>query len=189
MKKFNLFPTTVMEFDFSNHPNLPLLMDYINDVIPHLNEHGIIDNGISSYNLMRNFLSSPNLIELKNDFQKSVDYYSRELNIFDSIIDKSWFNILDLKGKVSAHHHNSSIISGAFYPLLKEGSCDLYFKSPLYTALNFESKNLDTEHFQKDFKMHIKQNHLYTFPGWLIHYTEENRSDQRIVVSFNTKYI
>ena len=38
------------------------------------------------------------------------------------------------------------------------------------------------------FKVPIKQNFLYLFPSTLMHETEKNKSNKRIVVSFNTKY-
>jgi len=80
-------------------------------------------------------------------------------------------------------------MSGAFYPLLEKNTCNLVFRSPLYTALNFiPIKSTIANHFQDDFVMPIKENHLYIFPSWLQHYTEENKGNKRIVVSFNTKF-
>lgn len=191
MKKFNLFPTPVMEFDFTDHPNIPDLLKLIDhfstDNIEN-NNHVLVEKGYSSYNEI-NILLLPDLIDLKNDIQKSIDYYSRDLNITFSSIFRSWFNILDNQGKVNTHHHGASIISGAFYPLLEKDTCNLCFKSPLYVSRTFESsKPINNNHFQDDVVMPIKQNHLYLFPGWLEHYTEENKGNKRIVVSFNTKF-
>jgi len=191
MKKFDLFPTPVMEFDFTNHPNLPdllKLIDHFSSDNTENNNHILIKKGYSSYNKI-NILLLPDLIDLKNDIQKSIDYYSRDLNITFSSIFRSWFNVLDNQGKVNAHHHGASVISGAFYPLLEKNTCNLCFKSPLYVSRTFESsKHINNNHFQDDVVMSIKENHLYLFPGWLEHYTEENRGSKRIVVSFNTKF-
>ena len=186
MKKFELFPTPIMEFDFTNHPDIPTLLNYTNNLeVP---SHFLVENGTSSHD-KHNILFDSNLISLKNDFQKCIDYYSKDLKIENSYIKLSWFNIMNNKGKTLIHHHGSSVISGAFYPLLEENTCNLIFKSPLYTAVNFTpiSPNQGS-HFQPDFIMPIKENHLYLFPGWLEHYTEENKGDKRIVISFNTKF-
>ena len=189
MKKFKLFPTPVMEFDFSNHPDLLKILNLINNIsLQNLDENHLLNqNGATSYNKI-DILSSPETISLKNDFQKSIDYYSNEIQITKNFITQSWFNILNNKGKTTIHHHGPSVISGAFYPLLKENTCNLCFRSPLYSAHTFESNNpTHANHFQPDVIMPIKENHLYLFPSWLQHYTEENKGDKRIVLSFNTK--
>ena len=196
MKKFELFPTPVMEFDFTNHPDIPKLLDSIDYICKktssNIDNHTLVKKGYSSYNKF-NILFFPELIDLKNDIQKTIDHYSRDLSIIFSHISQSWFNILDTEGKVDTHHHGSSVISGAFYPLLEKDTCNLCFKSPLYVSKTFESsKPINNNHFQDDVVMPIKQNHLYLFPGWLEHYTEENKGNKRIVLSFNTnslKYI
>ena len=158
MKKFELFPTTVIEFDFTNHPEIPLLLNYIEQSNSH--SHTLIKNGTSSY-ATDNVLFNPKFIDLKNDIQKRIDFYSRELNILPSIISKSWFNLMNTKGLTGVHHHGSSVISGAFYPLLEENTCNLCFKSPIYSSLNFESltpsPNNHSNHFQKDVVINIKQ--------------------------------
>jgi len=185
MKKFELFPTPVMEFDFTNHSNINQVLKNLNNF--KLGNHGLIKNGNSSFNLNQRILFSPNLIELKNDFQKCVDLYCSELKIQNGYIFDSWFNILEKDGKVFPHSHGASIVSGAFYPLLEENTCNIIFKSPINSSQNFISINKE-DHFHPNFIMPIKQNHLYLFPGWLTHYTEKNKGNKRIVISFNTKF-
>ena len=186
MKKFELFPTTVMEFDFTSHSNLKSIIKNINENQPGPN--GLIEKGLSSFSSTKTLLLSPDLIELKNDFQKCIDYYSTELKIHSTYIYQSWFNLMENQGKVIPHHHGNSVLSGVFYPFLEEGTCNLFFQSPLYTALNFLPLYPTTQHFQDDVKVNIKSNHLYLFPGWLIHYTEKNKGNRRIVISFDTKF-
>jgi uncharacterized protein (TIGR02466 family) len=186
MKKFELFPTPVIEFDFTDHPGIPPLLDCVNNLkVP---PHSLLKNGVSSYE-NNNILFDPTQISLRNDFQKAVDYYSQELKIRSSFIYSSWFNILKKNGKVNVHHHGGNVVSGAFYPLLEEGTCNLIFRSPLHTTMNFiPTEPTSFNHFQKDTSIPIKQYHLYIFPSWLEHYTEENKGDKRIVISFNTKF-
>ena len=187
MKEYNLFPTPVMEFDFTNHPDLPKILDIVNQL--KISPHSLLKNGVSSYSSTERILFHPDLTSIKNDFQKCVDIYSNKLDIEYSYIKDNWVNILNNQGMVDIHHHWSSIISAAFYPLLEENTCNLCFRSPIYTAINFRPKNTSTYgHFQNDHIMPIKQNYLYLFPGWLQHYTEENKGGKRIVISFNTEF-
>jgi|TARA_E500000178_G_C16649283_1_gene585608 uncharacterized protein (TIGR02466 family) len=187
MKEFNLFPTPVMEFDFSSHLDVPKILDIIGEDFQSP-PHKLIENGYSSFSFPQKILTSPLLIDLKNDFQKCIDHYSINLDIRESRITDSWFNIIYSKGKVKPHNHGASVISGAFYPLLEKDTCNLCFKSPLYTSLNFRPLKSSRKYFQADHNLPIKQNHLYLFPGWLEHYTEENKGDKRIVISFNTGF-
>ena len=187
MKEYNLFPTPVIEFDFTNHPDLSKILDIVNQL--KIGPHSLLKNGVSSYSTTERILFHPDLTDIRNDFQKCVDIYSNKLDIEYSYIKDNWVNILDNQGMVDIHHHWSSIISAAFYPLLEENTCNLCFRSPIYTAINFRPKNTSTYgHFQNDYIMPIKQNHLYLFPGWLQHYTEENKGGKRIVISFNTEF-
>jgi len=185
MKKLELFPTTILEFNFEKHLDLSPLLDLISG--SKIGNHDLTKKGVSSYSLT-DILSSPKLVNLKADFQKCIDQYCTNLNIKKSNITTSWFNILENGGQTLNHNHGRSVLSGAFYPVLKEGTCNLCFKSPLVTSLNFESLNIFSSHFQEDYIMPIKQNHLYIFPGWLNHYSEKNKGGIRIVVSFNTYF-
>lgn len=188
MKKFELFPTPVMEFNFTNHPDLPSLLNIMED--QPMNQFPILKNGSTSYGIgMTDILLFPELVGLKNDFQKSVDKYSTDIMIRRSYIVQSWFNKMEHNGQTFLHHHGSSVISGAFYPVLEENTCNLLFRSPLYTALNFESDcPTPSNHFQPDFAMPLKKDHLYIFPSWLQHHTEVNKGGKRVVISFNTKF-
>lgn len=185
MEIFKLFPTSVASFDFTDHPDKEILLNYINN-LSNLNFHGLVKKGISSFHTPENILDLVKFKNLKKDFQKCVDQYTNALDIQKTKISNSWVNIMEKGGKVKMHHHNSSIVSAAYYPFLKSNSCDLYFKSPLYTSINFTPNTSNgSEHFYEIFKLNIKENHLYLFPGWLEHFTEKNKSEKRIVVSFN----
>lgn len=187
MKKFELFPTPVMEFDFTNHPDLSKLLDILKNI--GVNPHPLVKQGGSSFKYEDiDILQYAELIGLKNDFQKCVDEYSVNIKINNSYIIQSWFNIMENNGQTSLHHHGSSVVSGAFYPVLEENTCNLLFRSPLYTAMTFESSfPTPSNHFQPDVIMPLKKDHLYIFPSWLQHHTEVNKGQKRIVISFNTK--
>ena len=184
MEVHNLFPTCVMGFDFTSYPNISHLIEFISNAPSE--DSLIIDYGSSSYNPHCNFLSHPTLKNLKTNIQKAVDSYSKHTGIQSLKIDNSWFNIMENKGKTHRHNHRGSVITGAYYPLLKEGTCNLIFHSPLHLISNsFDLKTLTNYNTPKT-TFSLKPGYLYLFPSWLEHETEVNIGDKRIVVSFNT---
>ena len=183
------FPVPIGEYNLNNHPDLDKLLNNINLSEPN-QKSPLIKKGNSSIGNNNNILDIPKLKELKKTIQECIINYCDNLDLKFPIIDNSWFNVLKKEGKVFPHQHNGSVISGAFYPLLEENSCNLIFHSPLNTF--FQSfLSLDNKMPQIGnnlIKVPIKQNFLYLFPSTLIHETEKNKSNKRIVVSFNTKY-
>ena len=187
-KRLDIFPTTVIDYDLTNHPDRDLLLKYIS-IPSNSDSHGLLDNGTSSFKVKEDFLREPEFIGLRNDIQKCLDDYCMSLGISYVTFENSWFSIMGKGGQVGTHSHGASIINGAYYPLLKENTCNLYFKNPVQSAVIFTYKNTTRSDFQyNDVCIQIKENHLYLFPGWLHHYTEKNRGDERIVVSFNAKF-
>ena len=184
-----IFPVPIGEYDLNNHPDLDKLLELINN---HENKqgHNLIKNGISSILNGKNILDFPELKKLKETIKKCIINYCDHLDIKLPALDNNWFNILKKEGRVFPHQHNASVISGAFYPLLEENSCNLIFHSPLNTFFqSFLSVDKKESKITNNlFKVPIKQNFLYLFPSTLIHETEKNKSNKRIVVSFNTKY-
>jgi uncharacterized protein (TIGR02466 family) len=188
MNVYKLFPTTVMEFDFKNHSDVQILLKLIENK-EHKTNHGLVKKGVSSFTSNEvSILNEPSLFKLRSDIQVCINNYSNYLGLRPSRLGYNWFNILFKGGKVDSHHHGSSIISGAYYPHYIENTCNLIFKSPLYSAVNYEDVKPNSNFYTK-FSMPIKQGYLYLFPGWLEHYTEENTAqEKRIVISFNTEY-
>ena len=185
MNVYKLFPTTVIEFDLRGYPNKNKLLEYMETTHMH-NETGVI-KGKNTYQSNPNFLSNYKFIDLKNIIQKHINTYTQLLGLNHTHITGSWFNIFNKENYIQKHHHGNSIVSGAYYPLLEENSCKLIYSTPLYSSINFNTNN-STSYNYNTFEMPIKQDHLYLFPGWLEHLTEENQSKKRIVLSFNTKY-
>mgnify|MGYP003952625343 CR=1 FL=1 len=185
--KFNFFPTTVLEYDLTNHPSKEILLNYIDDP-SNLESHGLVDKGVSNYHREYDFLRNPHFISLRNDFNKCLDDYCFNLGISYVTIMQSWFNILEKGGKVTRHNHGGSILSGAYYPLLQENTCNLYIKNPIQSTNIFHYQPYTELYQYEDKCIQVKENHVYIFPGWLEHYTETNKSDKRITISFNTKF-
>lgn len=186
MNVYKLFPTTVIEFDLRGYPNKQNLLNYIQNF--NSKDHSLISNGKSSHGY-DDILFNKNFQDLNNKISECIQTYTNYLELEPNSILESWFNILENGGSTESHHHFSSVISGAYYPLLKDNTCDLIFNSPLYSSIAYcNNTNHNNPNFYYNFQMPIKQDYLYLFPGWLEHKTEVNRGERRIVISFNTKF-
>jgi len=183
-----IFPVPIGEYDLNNHSDLNKLLEIIHK--PKYNrKHELVKKGTSSYITRKDILHLNELKNLKKSIQECINHYSDFLGYETSKIQNSWFNIMEKEGKITPHQHYGSIISGAFYPLLEENSCNLIFHSPLNTFFHAFTPIKSSKNFTKiKFSVPIKQNYLYLFPSALIHETEKNKSPKRIVLSFNTQY-
>ena len=184
IKHHKLFPTLILDYDFSNHPENQKIIHKIT-TLP-AKEHPLVKKGISNYtnntsNL--NFLkSSPSLLL---DFQKCVDHYCKITGIRSGKISQSWFNIMKKGGKTYPHNHRGCILIGIYYPLLENNSCNLVLTNPLNYNKQCELPTNYNEYNSEYIPIKIQQNHLYICPGWIEHQTEVNKSQKRIVISFN----
>lgn len=128
------------------------------------NEHGLVTEGTSSYNVGPPILFHPQLRGLNLVIEKYVRLYCENHNIPSLKLINSWFNITKAGNKLKAHKHEESIISGAFY--LTNGVPLIFSNAQVnpYPGL------------------------LCIFSSDLVHYTEEE-TQERIVISFNTDYL
>ena len=184
----NIFPIPIGEYDFNNHPKMATLLREIKTSSSTLLPHGLISQGVSSHDSNTFILNSNSLSNLKNDIQKCINNYCSNIKSQSPSLTQSWFNIMGKGGKTSLHSHEGSVLSGALYPLLEKNSCNLIFHFPLKILYN-NFIPLDYKGgYTTTFNVPIKENYLYLFPSWLEHETKINKSKNRIVVSFNTKY-
>lgn len=185
---YNLFPTLVMTFDLSKSPFYNKMLTVVRRT--HTKEHMLMKNSESSYDesTINTWLDQPMLEELKDTFQQCLDVYTTEYQIAPVMIGTSWMNRVKKGGSVRSHRHEMSVLSGAFYPEADEGSTGLIFKSPLtpYRMNEFAMQESIYNSPQQEFP--CEQGTLILFPSWLEHYTEDNNTDKRVTVSFNTTY-
>jgi len=135
-------------------------------------------SGLSSYEIDREFLFKEELKPLMIKIQECINGYVRGNDkLQTSVISSSWFNILGEGHKVSRHRHveswddrEGSVVSGAYYPHVEDGSAPLIFTFPEGKVVN----------------MYPSNGSLVIFPSWVDHHTTENQSNKRITVSFNT---
>ena len=135
-------------------------------------------SGLSSYEVDKEFLFKKELKPLMIKIQECINEYVRPHEKLEaSVISSSWFNILGKGHKVGRHRHvdswdvrDGSVVSGAYYPYVDEHSAPLVFTFPDGNTIS----------------MPCSSGSLVIFPSWLDHHTEENETDKRITVSFNT---
>lgn len=126
-------------------------------------EHGLVGDGISSYNYGMPILEYPELIGLKAIIEKYLkEYHPKPLKIINS-----WFNTMNVGDELKIHKHEESIVSGAFYINVGDNSVPLIFSTQ---------------------QVKPKNGLLVLFPSEMEHYTEPER-EQRTVMSFNTEYL
>lgn len=188
----NLFPSLVKAYDLSGYSRKSQLLHLIHSL--KAKKHNAVVGGVSNYSLNdmdsnSDFLTKNNFTDLTELLQKGVKDYSKEVGIVEDKISDTWFNIMTTGGYTIRHSHPGSSISGAYYPKIDQGSCNLIFHSPI--------SNIQSTWYRRDPTVEssiyiaseniisIKEDHLYIFPSWLEHSTEVNRGFERIVISFN----
>ena len=189
--KYEPFPILIKEYNLTGYPQKPQLIDKIlnspSSSHPAINGKGSSNHTSYITKTSGNFILQKGFKSLLNSFNKCVKDYSQEIGIKQGKISNSWFNIQEFDSKLQPHDHPGSTISGAYYPLLEHNTCNLIFHSPLsiYRSNWHQKTNQSSPYSSEFFTMDIKSDHLYLFPSWLQHSTEKNKSNKRIVISFN----
>lgn len=188
MKQFNLFPTLVMEFDLNPKINTQLLYNELKKV--DAKEHPLLEGaGKSTYERTDGGLLDldvPLIKALKTELQNCVDVYAQKTALVKTVITNSWCSTMNKGSSLVFHRHEASVISGAYYPKVPEGSIGLTFESPIEMYKMAEVHNDITEYNMKDVTVPATEGYLYLFPSWLKHGSRMNTTDNRMVVSFNT---
>ena len=151
-RHYPAFPTLISSFDLKDHECEKTVIDMI-ETWERTGDHVLVHEGQSSYITGDEmFLNDKRLVNLWKTIQECCDQYSNESGIDYTLISTSWFNTLYEKGSVTAHRHERSVISGAYYPKVDANSSPLVFESPLQPyqmnmnnirQTNFNAYNLD----------------------------------------------
>jgi uncharacterized protein (TIGR02466 family) len=104
-------------------------------------------------------------------------------------LTKSWFNIQEADGHVNEHRHDLSIVSGAYYPYVDEGSAPIVFKNPNLGPKMAEVHDRVTEFTADIMEFHPRSGMLVLFPSWLYHRSYRNKTEKRLTISFNTRHL
>lgn len=185
-KEHSLFPTCVMEFDLSDSADqIKTLIDEIDN--SECGNHELIGKGISSFYTGKRILDHESIKPLRDTIELCLKDYVLKTGLEDLFIANSWWNELSVGDYVDPHRHYASVVSGAFYPKVVNGSSSIYFNSPIAIYKMGELyKNPITEYSVEKIALPAKQNHMYLFPSWLEHGVQHNQTESRLVVSFNT---
>lgn len=133
----------------------------------HADIHGLLSNGVSSFNVGMPILLHSELKGLYNIIKQYVRIYCNHYELGKFKFINSWFNITYAGSELKKHNHGTNGLSGAFYVSVGEKSVPLIFD-------NTEIKPYSGL--------------LIIFPSELDHYTNEEQ-ERRIVISFNTEFI
>ena len=186
MNEYVLFPTIVREYDFSKDPDFHVLADFVSK--QKTEPHRLVGWAESSYGVGRSLFDNFILKGIRQKLQAAVDEYIIELGIAPVKITNSWFNKLGQHQRVETHRHELSVVSGAFYVHANPGSVGLKLFSPLAQLRMYEqivNHNAVNANF---IEMECCTGQLILFPSWMEHGTDNNQTDSRITVSFNTEY-
>jgi uncharacterized protein (TIGR02466 family) len=127
--------------------------------------------------------------KLNSKLSSIVNKYAKEYGYEKLTIANSWHNIQYKNSVLSTHCHPNSIISGVLYLKVDSLSSKLFFynPNPHVQFSNYIEKNIFNF---KSKAFEVKNGCLIMFPSWLQHGSghQENKSDERISFSFNTKY-
>jgi uncharacterized protein (TIGR02466 family) len=182
----NLFPILIKHTKkFIDVNEINEILNLVNNL--NLNTHGsFLGEAISSYTLQKNNNFFKDTF-LEKKLNLAISEYAMDLGIEDCSIERSWVNIQKPNSELLEHNHSPSPISGALYLQVDDKSSKIFFHNPnpfIKVIRSIKSTYNNTSYF------YIKPENgdLILFPGWLEHSSnrEINKSQERIVLSFNT---
>ena len=145
-----------------------------------------IGKGTTSSRQVENLLHINEFAEMKTVIEERLTEYCDDAGFEPVEIGKSWINHQVQEGYVASHRHELSIVSGAYYPIVEEGSAPIVFDSPIRTPRMAEIHNKATDFTANNMEFEPKSGMLILFPSWLYHYSLPNKTAKRITISFNT---
>lgn len=184
-----IFPTLIKKYDnFLNKEECKKIVDKLKSI--KLKDHYALtsDKGYSSH-----YLFNKIHLEFENEFNKKllfiINKYAKEYGYSKLIIDNSWHNIQYKNSILKMHCHPNSVISGALYLKADKFSSKIFFNNPNPYVRFTEYSEYNMFNF-KDYFFEVGEGCLILFPSWLEHGSgnQENKSEERICFSFNTKY-
>jgi len=134
--------------------------------------------------------SYDNLLEntdLEKKINKEILKYCADCLIDSQQITNSWINIQKKDSILKMHNHHPVQVSGAIWLKSDKHSTDLVFENPNPFVRNTFKAESNEWSYSQYFTVKPLPGTLVLFPGWLVHGSnyEKNKSDERIVLSFN----
>tara|TARA_Y200000002_G_C22624279_1_gene639573 strand:- start:55 stop:654 length:600 start_codon:yes stop_codon:yes gene_type:complete len=180
---YNVFPTLVQvhHIDCDTKIVNAFLNDCDMDTWPE-----DIGKGTTSSRQVENLLHINEFEDIRKAIEERLDEYCDDVGLERVDIGKAWINDQAQEGYVASHRHELSIVSGAYYPIVEEGSASIVFDSPIKTPRMAEIHNKATDYTADKMEFEPKSGMLILFPSWLYHYSLPNKTDKRVTISFNT---
>jgi uncharacterized protein (TIGR02466 family) len=186
IESFDVFPTLIMCFDLSDHPAKERVLTLMQN--SKKGWHKLVEGGSSTYDtsIVSKFLSNTLITDFRATIEECVGDFCETAGIKKPKITNSWVNEMGPGSRVTRHRHELSAVSGAYYPTWNEANANLTFKNPLSIYKMAELHEGETMYNTSDIEIPGAAGKLILFPSFLEHYTNENQSSNRLVMSFNT---
>jgi uncharacterized protein (TIGR02466 family) len=178
-----IFPTIINVYNLLDVVDLAEVNEKIEETEV-VNTYHKLFNGKGLRSNSSSFLDSN--LTLKNAVQECIDLYADQLGLFPCKLTYSSCNIYRDGSTIKPHRHELSLVSGVFYSKTDDDSGQLVFDNPCQPFKVNEISTRLTEYNRQAFNFEISPGDLILFPSWMMHYTENNFSNQRYVVSFDT---
>ena len=187
-KIHNIFPTLLMEFNLNADVDTRILSGILSK--EQTKRHPLLSDGAESSYFSGNHnildIDHPLVEKLAKLFQECVDIYCHNAGLTQCKISNSWMSIMNNKSTLVPHRHENSVLSGAYYPKVPEGSVGLKFFNPTKIYKMCETHQDTTMYNADNGEFPAQEGVLYIFPSWLEHGSDANQTDNRMVISFNT---
>jgi uncharacterized protein (TIGR02466 family) len=177
-----LFPTVLLRFNLGRS-FLPEEISTIKNLEFRDNKGNLTSKNASVLNL-------PELENLKNFFQNSINTYVKNINKPESLeiyITQSWVNMTTEKQNHHRHDHPNSFLSGVFYVNVDPAVDKIVFhRKELVFPLVVEPQQFDVLN-SDSWSINVNNGDLLLFPSTLEHEVPVKKEcNKRISISFNT---
>ena len=191
MIEYKLFPTLVAKFE-----NV-LFEDQCEQLISSIDTSDlkeypvVVGNADTSFNKQFDILKQlPETLALSlhTKINTCLHKYVSDYRCSPVEVANTWITFQYPHSKLTKHTHPGSTISGVLYLKTDEKSSPIYFYNPNVFTQFTSSLIPYSEYLNQSVKFIPKTGDLLIFPSWLGHGSddEENMSDERIILSFNS---
>ena len=151
--------------------------------LKHNHHQSIKGDGFSTHNPHETYPILSDDIRLR--LQKILDEYNIKVGNVPSKITYVWSNIQNQGSILKEHCHPNSLVSGALYINVEDGS-KLYFHNPNPYIYYSAKENVSPYNMEHQW-LPVENGTLLLFPSWLRHGKDDeyNTIHERIVISFN----
>jgi uncharacterized protein (TIGR02466 family) len=184
----NLFPTPIYSCFLENQKEVQsdianALIDIQYDDADHYNQLGTIFETTPASN---DIIAEKQMTNVDQAIDRHVKQYCDEIGFRAGVYTRtSWITKTSLGGHTLIHTHGTADISGVYYFQTTGNDGDIFFISPVTTAISSLCYQKYIE--RKSHRPEVGK--LLLFPGWLEHGVKTNTVDSdRIVLAFSISF-